>query len=411
MKAEIMAVGTEVLMGDIVNTNAQYIAKRLADLGIGVYYHSAVGDNSVRLEEAFSLALNRVDLVITTGGLGPTKDDLTKETAAEYFKRKLVYHEESYTLLEKYFKKQGRTVSDNNRKQAYIPEGAVILPNPNGTAPGCIIENNGKVLVLLPGPPREMKPMFEDYVVPYLGKYQDGILVSKVLRICGIGEGEMVEKISRIIDNQSNPTVAPYAKEGEVTLRITAKAENREAAEKLIEPMEQKIRDILGDDIYGVGETTLENVVGELLVNKKLTIATAESCTGGMLSGRLINYPGISAAYLEGVVTYSNEAKMKHLGVRKETLDRVGAVSEKTAEEMALGIAKAAGTDIGVSVTGIAGPGGGTEEKPVGLVYVGLCIRGKVKVKKLNLVGDRQSVRNKTVITALDWVRREINKF
>lgn len=246
--------------------------------------------------------------------------------------------------------------------------------------------------------------------VPYIEKYQDGILVSRVLRICGIGEGHMVEKIAHIIDKQSNPTVAPYAKEGEVTLRITAKAENKEAAEKLIEPMEREIRNILGEDIYAVGETTLEDVVGELLVNKKLTIATAESCTGGLLSGRLINYPGISASYLEGVVTYSNEAKMKYLGVKKETLDRFGAVSEETAREMAEGIAKAAGTDIGISVTGIAGPGGGTEEKPVGLVYVGIYVKGNVQAKKLNLSGDRQRVRNRTVITALDWLRREINK-
>lgn len=410
MKVEIMAVGTEVLMGDIVNTNAQYIARRLADLGIGVYYHSAVGDNSVRLKDSFALGFSRVELIIATGGLGPTKDDLTKETAAMYFNRKLILHEESYLMLRQYFEKQGREVSENNKKQACMPEDSVVLPNPNGTAPGCIIKEGHKILVLLPGPPREMKPMFENYVVPYLEKYQDGILVSKVLRICGIGEGHMVEKIAHIIDSQSNPTVAPYAKEGEVTLRITAKAENKVEAEKLIEPMEREIRKVLGEDIYAVGETTLEDVVGELLVNKKLTISTAESCTGGMLSGRLINYPGISASYLEGVVTYSNEAKMKYLGVKEETLDRFGAVSEETAREMAEGIAKAAGTDIGVSVTGIAGPGGGTEDKPVGLVYVGLYIKGKVEVKKLNLNGDRQKVRNRTVITVLDWIRREISK-
>lgn len=410
MKAEIMAVGTEVLMGDIINTNAQYIARRLADLGIGVYYHSAVGDNSARLKDSFALGFSRVELIIATGGLGPTKDDLTKETAAMYFNRKLILHEESYLMLTQYFEKQGREVSENNKKQAYMPEGAVVLPNPNGTAPGCIVKEGDKILVLLPGPPREMKPMFENYVVPYLEKYQDSILVSKVLRICGIGEGHMVEKIAHIIDNQSNPTVAPYAKEGEVTLRITAKAENKVEAKQLIEPMEREIRKVLGEDIYAVGETTLEDVVGELLVNKNLTISTAESCTGGMLSGRLINYPGISSSYLEGVVTYSNEAKMKYLGVKKETLDSYGAVSEETAREMAEGIAKAAGTDIGVSVTGIAGPGGGTEDKPVGLVYVGLYIRGKVEVEKLNLNGDRQKVRNRTVITVLDWIRREVSK-
>lgn len=408
MKAEIIAVGTELLLGDIINTNAQYIARRLANLGIDVFHQSVVGDNVSRLKEELSLAFSRSDMVITTGGLGPTKDDLTKETGAEFFNKKLVLHEESLNRIKEYFNKLNRTVNEGNMKQAYFPEGATILQNNHGTAPGSIIEDNGKILVVLPGPPREMKPMFEDYVVPYLKKYQKSILFSKVLRICGIGEGHMAEQISDIIDNGINPTVAPYAKEGEVTLRITASASTEGEAENLIAPMEKEIRKRLGVNVYGTGDTTLEAVVGELLISKSLTIAVAESCTGGLLAGRLVNYPGISEVLLEGAVTYSNDAKMKRLGVKKETLEAHGAVSEETAAEMAEGIALAAGTRIGLSTTGIAGPGGGSPEKPVGLVYIGLYIDVKVTVKRLNCPGDRQAVRNRTVVSALDLLRREI---
>jgi len=408
MKAEILAVGTELLLGDIVNTNGQYIAKRLADMGIFVYHQSVVGDNVERLKEAYKLAFNRADLVIATGGLGPTKDDLTKETAAEFFERNLILHEESLEFIKSYFEKMNRTLNEGNRKQAYLPEGAKVLPNDNGTAPGCVIEEDSKILILLPGPPKEMIPMFEKQVVPYLLKFQEGVLESKVLRILGIGEGHMAEKISDIIDNQANPTVAPYAKEGEVTLRITAKGETKEKADELIEPVEKAIRERLGEDIYGEGESTIEEVVAEILINRGLTIATAESCTGGLLAGKLINYPGISSVFIEGAITYSNEAKMARLNVNKETLDAFGAVSKETAAEMAQGIAMSAGTDIGISVTGIAGPGGGTEEKPVGLVYIGLCINGEVKTKELRLSGDRQKVRNRTVMNALDFLRREL---
>lgn len=408
MKAEILAVGTEILLGDIVNTNSHYLSKRLADLGISVYHQSVVGDNEERLFNAYELAFSRTDIVIATGGLGPTKDDLTKEIGAKYFDKKLVLHEESLNHIKEFFKRLNRVMGESNKKQAYIPEGATVLPNPNGTAPGCIIDENNKILVMLPGPPKEMIPMFENHVVPYLSKFSDGVLVSKVLRVVGLGESAMAEKVQDIMDNQSNPTIAPYAKDHEAILRITAKGKTKEEAEKLIVPIEKEIRERLGEDIYAEGETTLEAVVGEMLVNKNLTIATAESCTGGLLAGTLINYPGISSVFMEGAITYSNEAKMKRVNVKKETLDKCGAVSEETAREMAEGIAKAAGTDIGISVTGIAGPGGGTEEKPVGLVYIGLYIKGEVKVKRLNLPGDRQKVRNHTVVNALDWLRREL---
>jgi len=408
MKAEILAIGTEILLGDIVNTNTQYIAKRLADLGISVYHQSVVGDNPERLLEAYNLAFSRADLVITTGGLGPTKDDLTKEVAFEYFGKQSVVHEESLKIIEDYFKKSDREMTQNNRKQAYFPIDAIVLPNNNGTAPGCIIDENSKIIALLPGPPWEMKPMFEEAVVPYLQRFTKGVLVSKVLRVVGVGESSAETMIEDIMDSQTNPTVAPYAKAGEMTFRITAKASSEREGLRLIKPMEAEIRKRLGDNIYGEGDVTLEGTVGEMLVNKKLTIATAESCTGGMVAAHLINYPGISSVFKEGAVTYSNEAKISRLGVKKETLDKFGAVSSEVAAEMAMGIAKTAGTSIGISTTGVAGPEGGSMEKPVGLVYIGLFIKGEVKTKKLNLVGNRQKVRERATMALIDWLRREL---
>lgn len=411
MKAEIIAVGTELLLGDIVNTNAQYLSKELAALGINVYRQTVVGDNEERVLKAFDDAFESCDLIITTGGLGPTEDDLTKELAAKYFNKELVLHEESLKEIEKYFKNNGRKLEGNNKKQAYFPKDSIVMANPCGTAPGCIIEGkSNKIIVVLPGPPREMEPMFNNHVVPYLEKYIDSVLVSKVLRVFGIGEAYMEELVRDLIKEGKNPTVAPYAKNVDVILRITAKAKDKEEAKKLIEPLEKEIRNRLGDNIYGEGETTLENVVCEMLVNNNLTISTTESCTGGLLAGKLINYPGVSSVFLEGAVTYSNEAKMKRLGVKKETLDNFGAVSEECAREMAEGIDKAAGTDIGLSTTGLAGPGGGTDEKPVGLVYVGLHMNGKTEVKKFNFQGDRQKVRERTVMNTLDWLRRKLQK-
>ena len=410
MKAEIMAIGTEILLGDIVNTNAQFLAKELANLGIGVYHQSVVGDNSERILEAFDNAFKNCDTIITTGGLGPTKDDLSKELAAKYFNMEMCLREELLCDLEDYFKKNNLEMTENNKKQCYFPKEAIILPNPNGTAPGAILEGeNNKRIILLPGPPREMEPMFTNHVVPYLSKFTDSVLVSKILRVFGIGESKMEDLVCDLLDNE-NPTVAPYAKNIDVILRITAKGKDKEEAEKLIAPMEKEIRKRLGDNIYGEGEVTLEDVVGKLLVDKKMTVSTAESCTGGMVASTLINYPGISEVFMEGAVTYSNEAKMKRLGVKKETLEDFGAVSEECAREMAKGIAKNAETRIGISTTGIAGPGGGTEEKPVGLVYAGLCIDGITKVKKFNFKADRQKVRTRTMMNVLDWLRRELEK-
>jgi len=410
VNAEILSVGTELLLGDIVNTNAQYIAKRLADIGIGVYHQSVVGDNESRLYDAFSLALKRADIVITTGGLGPTKDDLTKEIAAMISGKDMVMDGESLEWIKSYFLKIGRTMTESNIKQAYFPKGATIFHNNNGTAPGCAIEVGEKKIILLPGPPREMKPMFEESVIPYLIPFQEGILVSKVLRICGIGESQVEDMLKDLIDIQTNPTIALYAKTGEVTIRITAKAPKKENANALIKPIDEKIRSILGDNIYGEGIVSLEDVVANLLIKNNKTIAVAESCTGGLLAAKLINYPGISAVFKEGAVTYSNEAKVSRLGVNADTLKNHGAVSKETAKEMAKGICKTGGTDIGISTTGIAGPEGGTTQKPVGLVYVGLCIDGEVNYKRFQFRGNRQNIRERAVISALDWVRRELNK-
>ncbi|AOY76039.1 competence/damage-inducible protein A [Clostridium formicaceticum] len=406
MKAEIIAVGTELLLGDIVNTNAQYIARRLADIGIFVYHQTVVGDNPDRVKKAYEIAFNRADIVITTGGLGPTKDDLTKEIAAEYFQKKLQLDEASLEAMKEYLLRRNHPITEGNKKQAYFPEGAIIVKNDNGTAPGCIIEEDKKTMILLPGPPREMIPMLESQVLPYLSQYQEGTLVSKVLRICGIGESAMEELIEDIMEKQSNPTIAPYAKEGEVILRITAKAQDEDEAEKLIFPVEEQLRSRLQNYIYGEGEVSLEEVVGKMLIDHKLTIATAESCSGGLLAAKIINYPGISSVFMEGVITYSNEAKIQRLGVKPETLQTYGAVSRETAGEMAAGVAKMGNTDIGISITGIAGPTGGTAEKPVGLIYAGLSIKGKLHTKELFFKGDRQKLRNFAATQTLCWLRQ-----
>ena len=408
MRAEIITVGTEILLGDIVNTNSQYLAKELADLGVEVYYQGTVGDNEERLLQSLEESLNRSDMVITTGGLGPTKDDLTKETAAKFFNQELVLDEKSWNKIEIYFNKLGRVPTENNKKQAYFPKDAIILENSNGTAPGAILRKGKKTIIVLPGPPREMKQMFEESVKPYLKNLTNEILVSKILRFYGIGESSLEEEIIDIIKEQSNPTVAPYAKDTEVTLRITAKATSKEEAINLINPVVHKIQDRVGSYIYSEGDISLEDTVAEILVNKNLTISVAESCTGGMVSSHLINYPGISSVFMEGCVTYSNEAKMKSLGVKKETLDKFGAVSEETAREMAEGIAKRHNTNIGLSTTGIAGPEGGSEEKPVGLVYFGIYINGKIIVKRYVFNGNRQQIRLRATKTILNDLRLEL---
>ena len=408
MRAEIITVGTEILLGDIVNTNSQYLAKELANLGIEVYYQGTVGDNEKRLLQSFEESLNRSDIVITTGGLGPTKDDLTKETAAKFFNQELVLDEKSWSDIKVYFNKLGKVPTENNKKQAYFPKDAIILENNNGTAPGAILKKGKKIIIVLPGPPKEMKPMFEEIVKPYLKRLTNGTLVSKTLRFYGIGESYLEEEIIDIINEQSNPTIAPYAKDTEVTLRVTAKGASKEEAIDLINPVVNKIKDRVGNYIYSYDDTSLEDTVAKLIINKNLTISVAESCTGGMVSSYLINYPGISSVFMEGCVTYSNEAKIKSLGVKKETLDKFGAVSEQTAIEMAKGIAKRHNTNIGLATTGIAGPEGGSDEKPVGLVYFGIYINGKTISKRYIFNGNRQQIRLRATKTILNDLRLEL---
>jgi len=380
------------------------------DLGISVYHQSVIGDNEERLMEEYKLSFSRSEMIITTGGLGPTNDDLTKEVAAKYFNKKLILHDEVINNIKEYFKKRNIDMNESNKKQALFPEGCEIIPNDNGTAPGCIISENNKTIILMPGPPKEMMPMFEKYIVPYLEKLTDGTIVSKVLRVSGIGESHMEEMVKDIIMEGDNPTIAPYAKDVEAILRITAKGKTKEECLSLIGPIEDRIREILKENIYATDETAIESVVGDMLIRNKLAIATAESCTGGLLAGRLINYPGISDVLKEGVITYSNEAKEKRLKVKHETLEAFGAVSSETAGEMARGIREVAEANIGMSTTGIAGPGGGSEEKPVGLVYIGLCINGNTITKRLLISGSRDKVRERSVFEALDFLRRELNK-
>jgi len=399
-------VGTELLLGDILNTNAQYLSRRLADLGIPVYFHTTVGDNPERLKKALEIAFSRSDMVIATGGLGPTQDDLTKEISAEFFNKKLVLHEESLKRIKEFFERRGLNLTEGNIKQAYIIEGSRVIPNDWGTAPGIILEEGGKILILLPGPPKEMIPMFETYVVPYLSTFSSGIIYSKVLRVCGIGESFMEEKVKDLIKSQTNPTIAPYAKEGEAILRITARAKSKEEAEKMIEGVVKEIRKRLGDYIYGEGETSLEEVVVNLLLEKGLTISVAESCTGGLISARLVNVPGVSKVFKGSIIAYDNEVKIKELNVPEEIFKEYGAVSSQCAMKMAEGIAKKMGTDVGLSATGIAGPEGGTLEKPIGLVYIGLYIRGEMSYKELRLSGDRNRIRLYTTINGLDLLRR-----
>lgn len=411
MNCEIICVGTELLLGEILNTDAQFLARQLSEIGINVYHQTVVGDNYERLKNAVMTALKRCDTVITSGGLGPTPDDITKEVIAECMGEKLTLHEESMRLLTDYFARLNRTMTENNKKQAYLPENnCIALKNNNGTAPGCIIEKNGKTVIMLPGPPKELEPMYLESVKPYLQKKSDKLLYSKVLQIVGIGESAVAQKLEDMMKNMENPTVAPYAKDSGVRLRITARCESEAEGDALIVPVEKKIREILGDCVYGEGDEALPQVVARMLAERKMTVSAAESCTGGMFAQMLTDIAGVSEIFNESVVTYANSAKMKYLGVKSETLDKYSAVSEQTAYEMAEGICKNTGADVGVGITGIAGPSGATEQKKVGLVYVGVCVRGNVTVKKLNLNGNRNKIRYAACINAYDAIRKELLK-
>ena len=409
MNAELISVGTELLLGDIVNTNAHYLSRRLADLGVSVFRQTTVGDNRERFTEAIRSALDSSDIIITTGGLGPTEDDLTKETVFSYFGMSPVLHEPSLAKIQAFFDAIGRPMIESNRKQALFPLEAFILENEHGTAPGCIVGANGKYAILMPGPPKEMKPMFENKVVPWLLERTNRVLVSHTIHFAGVGESAMEQKVLDLMQC-ANPTVAPYAKDGWCLLRITASAGDSRKAEELIRPVEEEIQRRFGSDIFGYGETTLEEEVAKLLIEKNISVSTAESCTGGLVASKLVSYPGISSVFIEGAVCYANDAKVRRLGVRAETLGKYGAVSEETAREMAEGICSQSGSELGISTTGIAGPDGGTAEKPVGLVYIGISLLGKTTVTRCRFAGDRTRIRERAALTALDLARREIMK-
>lgn len=407
MIVELISVGTELLLGNIVNTNAAYLAEKCALLGLSMYHQTVVGDNEERLAQTLKTAVDRSDVVILSGGLGPTKDDLTKEAAAKVMGLELKEDPRTRERIKEFFKNsQFKIITDNNWKQALVPEGAIVVDNRNGTAPGIIMEKDGKSVILLPGPPNELVPMFEQDIFPYLNKLQPEIICSAMVKICGLGESYVETQIKDLIENQSNPTIAPYAKTGEVHLRITAKAADEKEAKKLIKPVVKELKNRFGNHIYTTDENkTLEEAIVDLLLEKQLTLTTAESCTGGMLAARLTNVPGVSEVFKQGLVTYSNRAKRKLLDVKKNTLKDYGAVSDKTAKEMAKNGAFMTGSDICISITGIAGPDGGTEEKPVGLVYMACSYNNKVTVKEFHFKGERSKVRESSVVNALTMLR------
>ncbi len=406
MNAEIICVGTEILLGNIVNTNAAFIASRLSGLGIACYNQCVVGDNMDRVIAQLAVSSERSDIVILCGGLGPTEDDMTKEAVAAFTKRRLIENAESRRAIERFFENRGKTPTDNNWKQALLPRGAKAVPNANGTAPGIILETRKCKYILLPGPPVEMEAMFDTGIVPYLKKLGNGTIFSQTVKIVGIGESRAESMIIDLIDGQTNPTIATYAKTSEVHIRVTASAESEKEAAKLVKPVVRELKKRFGSNVYSTKEeVTFEQSLVELLLSNDMTITCVESCTGGLVSAALVGVSGASDVFKSSFVTYSNKAKRKLAGVSKDTLDRYTAVSAQTAQEMAEGGAKAAGSDVCISVTGLAGPGGGTRKKPVGLVYIGCFVRGKVRVEEYHFSGDRNNVRMLAAKNALILAR------
>lgn len=397
--AEILCVGTELLIGDIVNTNAAYIARRLATLGIGVYRQSVVGDNPARLAEDLRSALERVDLVITSGGLGPTYDDLTKETAAAVFGRKMELHGESLARIERYFAESGRVMTDNNRKQAMMPTGAVVLPNDYGTAPALALEReDGKILVMLPGPPRELEPIFCEQVEPFLHPRCDAILYSRNVHIAGLGESAVESALPRELLDSANPTLAPYCTAGEVRLRVTAKAKSDAEAAALCDAMIARIqKTAVAPYIYGIDVPSAEAALVSLMREKGVSVATAESCTGGLIAKRLTDVAGCSSVVAGGAVTYQTREKTAILGVPPALIERCSVVSAEVAEAMAKGALLRFDTDLAIATTGFAGPGGGTERDPVGTVYIAVATKDTVQSRRLSLSPRRDRAYIRTV--------------
>jgi len=410
MNAEIITIGTELILGQIVDTNFAFIARRLAEAGVSVYYKTSVGDNEKRMAETIKLALSRSDVVIITGGLGPTVDDVTRPVLVKLLNLKLVLNEHVLKYMQTYFDQRNIKMPQNNVSQALVPNGATIIENKNGTAPGLIIPVAKKYIIVIPGVPREMKPMLTESVIPFLKANfkTEGIIKSRVLKVYGLGESRVDELIEDLFRDSQNPTIALLASHLETKVRMTVKAKNDIEAEQLLNLMEVKIRERLHENIFAVDDDTMEKSVAMLMTLKKLTLATAESCTGGLLSSRITDVAGASAFFIRGVIAYSNESKMESLKVRKLSLELYGAVSKQVAEEMAEGVRITSGTDIGISVTGIAGPGGGTLEKPVGLVYIALSTDKEVISKEFRLGGNRIWNKERTAQNALDMLRRHL---
>ena len=405
MRTAILTVGTEILFGQIVNTNAAWLSRQMNALGFDVMYHYTVGDNPRRLEELLKLAFRDCDLVLTTGGLGPTQDDLTKEIICRVMEDTLVRNPQWVEKLKAHAAARGRILTENNYKQANLPSRAHILPNDAGTAPGFVLEWKGKTVIAMPGPPSEMTRMFQLQVKPFLLEKQDGVIYYRIVRIFGIGESALETKLLSLIDGQTDPTIATYAKEGECSLRIASKRSTLQEARQAVDEMLEKVKNLIGSYIYSCDDEDLAQVTGKKLMEKGITVSCAESCTGGLLAAALTDIPGISQVFERGIVTYSNRAKIEELHVSPDTLKRYGAVSEETAREMASGLADKTGSDLCVSVTGIAGPDGGTREKPVGLIYIGIQFRGKCRVIRLNTGNSRREWnRRYAVLTMLSEI-------
>lgn len=406
MRAEIIFTGTELLLGQVLNTHAQCLGQELAALGVEIIRHTTVGDDWEGLTNALREALGRADLIITTGGLGPTSDDLTLAAVADVLGLPLVLNETVLYWIKEYFARRGQAVPENLTRQAYFPEGAIVLPNAAGTAPGCIVEKEGKIIISLPGPPRELTPMFEDHVVPFLSKRlaRGGVLNFRVVRVTGIAE-YAVQNLLRDLEGKEKVQLGYIAKPGEVHVRIAAVGRDAAEAQQLVAGMIKEVRARLGDYIFAYDEESIEEVAGKLLAAKGYTVAVAESCTAGMVAARLTDVPGSSAYFMGGIVAYDNKVKEKILGVQTEILRDKGAVSPETAVAMAEGVRRLLCTDAGIGITGIAGPTGGTPEKPVGLVYIAVAVPGQTVVKKYNFPGRRFAVRQGAANAALKMLR------
>jgi len=408
---EILSIGTELLLGNIVNADAQMLSQGLSELGLNVYYHTVVGDNPQRARQAVEIAKNRADVIITTGGLGPTCDDLTKNVLAEAFGKKLVFHAESAERIRAHFERINRPFTDNNLQQAMLPEGCEVLTNDWGTAPGCAFQADGTHVIMLPGPPSECTPMFRYRAVPYLLKLSEGVIASHTLKFFGIGESLLEARLRDRMNEMTNPTMAPYAKEGECELRITAKAATQEEAQALLAPAVEEVRAIFGELVYGVDVPNLEQVVFTLLKEKGLTIGTAESCTGGLIAKRLTDLSGVSSVFKGGVVSYTNEIKNAVLGVPQALLEEHGAVSAPVAAAMAEGARKLLGCDIALSSTGVAGPDRDDRGNEVGTMFVAIATPEGTHVRPLNLGirPMRGRLRTQTASNAFDLARRYLS--